>query len=71
MNPKGSGEAPKGSLKLTTCTVSVLLDNERTLQIVDEISKYKLTIRVEQETEKKDWFEAIRKHIDYSRNYLY
>eukprot|EP00981_Chlorochromonas_danica_P006171 scaffold1302_cov165-Ochromonas_danica.AAC.5 len=75
----GLPEIPKGSIKLSSCTVSIVVNDEynkpippteQMFQVVDEIQGNKLLMKAENETQKKEWLDAIRKHIEYARNYL-
>lgn len=75
----GVKEAPKGKVVLKNATVSVVLTDEVTgkqlsstdfrLQVVDQENN-KLLMQMKNSQERKEWFDAIKKHIEYAKEYL-
>jgi len=75
----GVKEAPKGKVILKNATVSVVLTDEVTgkqlgtnefrLQVTDAENN-KLFVEMKTTQEKKEWFDAIKKHIEYAKEYL-
>lgn len=66
-------------MKLTNCSAAIMINdeygkpiaaNDHIFQVVDAVSNLALIMRAETENEKKEWLDAIRKHIEYAKNYL-
>ncbi|MCL4419288.1 hypothetical protein M1146_04265 [Patescibacteria group bacterium] len=72
-------DTAKGQVELKNATVTVALNDEHNkplnlavdhrIQVLDR-NGYKLFLAFDSSDEKKAWFEAIKKHIDYANEYL-
>lgn len=75
----GGKEQPKGKIVLKNASVAVVLSDEITgkqlsateyrIQVIDQENN-KLLLEMKSIQERKEWFDAIKKHIEYARDYL-
>jgi hypothetical protein len=74
---QGVAEAPKGKVNLKNATVTVVLNDENGKQLdsdyrllITESNGQKLLLQMKASQDRKEWFESIRKHIEYAKEYL-